>query len=285
METAPENSSRPDRDAEVVYLFAFDVANEIRLDDVESLLGARPLPFAIRPGRTVPRPVPLSRPLTVEPARPVDRVNGRPVRLRIRVFAVGVVSVSVRVAVGRSLYRTCSPSTHRRWMTANRLMTWPAGCAHDACRELSDRLVSPGPVTDPEAYTAFMLSDLGGETDANRWLAGRRREVAGLLTETPADRLSETQVAEVLRLRRSFENTDLVVIDWDAALVVDLDGSAEDVLFVLELANLQLEEFRWMDRSSTATWTGPTRTSAAGGGGPSEPPGASCGRSAGCGST
>jgi hypothetical protein len=30
---------------------------------------------------------------------------------------------------------------------------------------------------------------------------------------------------------------------------VDLDGSGEDVLRVLELANLQLEEFRWMDRS------------------------------------
>jgi hypothetical protein len=69
------------------------------------------------------------------------------------------------------------------------------------------------------------------------------------LTETPSGRLSEAQVDEVLRLRRSFESTDLVVIDWDAALVVDLAGPAEDVLFVLELANLQLEEFRWLDRS------------------------------------
>ena len=39
-----------------------------------------------------------------------------------------------------------------------------------------------------------------------------------------------------------------MVIDWDAALVVDLDRPPEDVLFVLELANLQLEEFQWMDR-------------------------------------
>ena len=109
-------------------------------------------------------------------------------------------------------------------------------------------LVKPGEYSDPEAYTAFTLSHLGGETDANRWLVGREREVAGLLTETPGDRLSEAQVADVLRLRRSFENTDLVVIDWDAALVVDLDMGAEDVLFVIELANLQLEEFRWMDR-------------------------------------
>src|SRR4029453_15936985 len=90
---------------------------------------------------------------------------------------------------------------------------------------------------------------LGKELGANRWLADRERDVAGLLTNTPPARLSDAQVAEVLRLRRSFENSDLVVVDWDAALLVDLDGSGEDVLHVLELANLQLEEFRWMDRS------------------------------------
>jgi DnaJ-domain-containing protein 1 len=94
----------------------------------------------------------------------------------------------------------------------------------------------------------FALTDLAGERDVSRWLEGRRREVAGLLAETAPDRLSDQQVEEVFRLRRSFETTDAVVIDWDAALVVDLDGYAEDVLFVLELANLQLEEFRWMDR-------------------------------------
>jgi len=38
------------------------------------------------------------------------------------------------------------------------------------------------------------------------------------------------------------------VIDWDAALVVDLTGYVDDVLYALELANLQLEEFRVMDQ-------------------------------------
>jgi hypothetical protein len=119
-------------------------------------------------------------------------------------------------------------------------------CA-DVVRESAAALVRPGPVGEPEAYTAFLLTDLAGDRDAGGWLTARPREVAGLLAETPPDRLSEPQVEEVLRLRRSFEVTDLVVIDWDAALVVDLDGTSDDVLFVLELANLQLEEFRWMD--------------------------------------
>ena len=38
------------------------------------------------------------------------------------------------------------------------------------------------------------------------------------------------------------------MIDWDAALVVDLTGYVDDVLYALELANLQLEEFRVMDQ-------------------------------------
>ena len=94
----------------------------------------------------------------------------------------------------------------------------------------------------------FCLTDLDGETDVNAWLAEHRRDVAGLLTETAAEQLSEAQVNEVLRIQRSFENTDLAVIDWDAALVVDLTGYVDDVLYALELANLQLEEFRVMDR-------------------------------------
>ena len=64
----------------------------------------------------------------------------------------------------------------------------------------------------------------------------------------PADQLSEAQVAESLRICRSFSRSDLVVIDWDSSLVIELDAYAEDVLYVLELANLQLEEFRTMDR-------------------------------------
>ena len=51
-----------------------------------------------------------------------------------------------------------------------------------------------------------------------------------------------------MRIQRSFEKTDLTVIDWDAALVVDLKGYVDDVLYALELANLQLEEFRIMDQ-------------------------------------
>src|SRR5262249_30939827 len=102
---------------------------------------------------------------------------------------------------------------------------------------------------EPEVYTVFCLTQIEEVSDVPAWLSEHRRDVAGLLTQTEPSLLSEAQVAEALRLQRSFQKTDLAAIDWDAALVVDLNGYVEDVLYVLELANLQLEEFRVMDQA------------------------------------
>jgi hypothetical protein len=233
---------------EVVYQYAFDVANEIRLNGVESLLGSRPVSFSVRLDRPAPRSVPLSTPLTFELAPPAARVHGVPIRLVVRVYAVGVVSVTIRAAFELDALAELVPF-HKPTLVDGRLLDALVRdvCA-EVCRGLEGRLIRPGPVSEPEAYTVFCLTRLGGEVDVSSWLEAHRREVAGLLAATAPNRLSEQQAEEVLRLRRAFETGDLVVIDWDAALVIDLDGYAEDVLFVLELANLQLEEFRWMDR-------------------------------------
>lgn len=243
------NQSAKSLRGEVVYLYAFDVANEIHLDRAASLFGGKPIPVSSGRDRPAPRSIPGARPVTIEVATPNLRVNGEPARLIVRIFEVGVISIAVRVGVVRESLASLL-SFHRPTLPDGRsLDTLAREHCTELVRQLQLALVRPGAMTEPEAYTAFCLTDLGGERDANLWLADRRRDVAGLLTETRAETLSEAQVAEVLRLQRSFLNGDLVVIDWDAALVVDLDGTIDDVLVVLELANLQLEEFRWMDAS------------------------------------
>jgi hypothetical protein len=233
---------------EVVYFYAFDVASEIRLDRAAQLLTGRSAPFTVQSDRAAPRSVPVSRPLVVSSTIPIVTANGCPVRMLVRIYEVGVVSVTVRASFARDSLAALVPF-HTPTLNDGRPLDALAREQRDeVCRVLNEALVRPGEMSEPEAYTVFTLTHLGGKTDANHWLADHEREVAGLLTETPGDRLSAAQVVDVLRLRRSFENSDLVVIDWDAALVVDLGREVEDVLFVIELANLQLEEFRWMDR-------------------------------------
>jgi len=233
--------------AEVVYLYAFDVAAEIATDRIQSILSERPLPFEIRTDRTYPRDVPLYRPLAVKPSLK-ETVNGYPVQSLVRVYDVGAITVMLRVALTindlQDLYPFHDPRTSDGKAAAE---TARHLCAQ--VREgLSGLLVAPTVTSEPEAYTIFCLTELN-TSDVNQWFEHNQRAVAGLLTETAPHRLSHAQVLEVCRLFRSFETTDLVVVDWDAALVVDLDGYVEDVLYVFELANLQLEEFRVMDRA------------------------------------
>jgi len=234
---------------EVVYLYAFDVANEIITPRVQEILSEKPFPFEIRQDRTLPKDMPLYRPLAIEPPALKPLLYDSPVGLLIRIYDVGVVTVMMRVA-----FRTEDLGGLMRFHNP----TLDNGVALDkvavdfcmkVCDSLKDSIIGrTTSVPIPEAYTVFCFTDVGGATDVNSWLSGQRREVAGLLTETEPENLSEQQVDEVLRIQRSFEKMDLAVIDWDAALVVDLRGYVDDVLYALELANLQLEEFRVMDQ-------------------------------------
>jgi hypothetical protein len=234
---------------EVVYLYAFDVANEILTPRVQEILSEKPFPFEIRMDRTLPKDMPLYRPLAIEPHPLPACLRGAPVRLLIRIYDVGVVTVLMRVAFETNALADLMSFHNPKLENGETLDAVALKLCAEVCDSLKESMVGetefPPP---PEAYTVFCLTDIGGSRDVNGWLGEQRRAVAGLLTETAAERLSESQVAEVLRIQRSFENTDLAVIDWDAALVADLTGYVDDVLYALELANLQLEEFRVMDR-------------------------------------
>src|ERR1039458_3985752 len=204
---------------EVVYLYAFDVANEIITQRVQEILSEKPFPFEIRMDRTLPKDMPLYKPLTIEPPPLSVSLRGASVRRLIRVYDVGVVTVMMRGAFEAQALADLMPFHNPKLENGETLDAVALKLCAEVCDSLKDLLVGrtefPPP---PEAYTVFCLTDLAGADDVNRWLDGQRREVAGLLTETAANQLSEAQVGEVLRIQRSFENTDLAVIDWDAAL-------------------------------------------------------------------
>lgn len=232
---------------EVVFLYAFDVANEIMIGKVPAILSRTPVPFEIKVEQPYPRVVPLYRPLAIEPPPLQGTVRGQAVRVLIRVYEVGVVSIVMRVGIECTALGELIDFHSPRLDDGRPLDQLARELCGSVCRSIEPFLVRASAVTEPEAYTVFCLGNLDGATDVPAWLAGNRREVAGLLSATLATRLSESQIGEALRQQISYENNDLVVIDWDAALVVELGGYTDDVLFVLELANLQLEEFRMMD--------------------------------------
>jgi hypothetical protein len=72
----------------------------------------------------------------------------------------------------------------------------------------------------------------------------RAGQVARLL-RSEKDPLSEQEIADAMSARVSFGDADVALVDWNAALQVDREP--DDVQAVLEFANLQLLEMRFLD--------------------------------------
>src|SRR6476659_144279 len=86
---------------DVVYFYAFDVANEIAASRIGPILGLQPKPLELRLKYAYPKDVKLHRPLAVESPPLTARLGGQPVRLQVHIFTIGVVSLVMRVAVER----------------------------------------------------------------------------------------------------------------------------------------------------------------------------------------
>jgi hypothetical protein len=107
---------------------------------------------------------------------------------------------------------------------------------------------------EEEAYTVCCLecplrAPDGRRIDAEDWLHAHQRDVAALLTEEPDPaRLSDQETKETTSKNFSYYEDDLVVIDWDAALIVDQPRNFDEILYIMELANMQLAELEAYDR-------------------------------------
>lgn len=127
---------------EVVYLYSFDVANEIRLDRAAELLSARPVPFAARPERAARESLPAARPLEVEPVPPAAGLSGRRVRPLVHVYDISPSSSS---ATGTW------PGSSSTWTSGGPASSSGSGSQPRSVRGCAD---SPSPVAGPHTPEA-----------------------------------------------------------------------------------------------------------------------------------
>jgi hypothetical protein len=241
---------------EVVYIFAFDVAHEMTRQPVRELLGQPVAQFSVDASKRSPRHMFFYRPQMVR--LPVlDRIGPRgPVRIEriIKLLPIGAITITVRVPFEAS---------HVEELVAFHDLQFTNGSLHLEARELAEQVrhelvshyVQPvAQLAEEEAYTVFCLESPLTNMDGNPvrtedWLKAHRRTVAALLTqETDPGRLSNQEFTESTDRYLSYYENDLVVMDWDAALLVDERRNFDETLYILELANLQLAELEAYDR-------------------------------------
>ena len=96
-----------------------------------------------------------------------------------------------------------------------------------------------------EDYVIFHIESFAQPSDTSRFCSEQGRQIAQILR---AERqiLSDQEVDDAISTRISFGTEDLTIADWNAALLVDREG--EDVRAVLDFANVELLEMRYLDQ-------------------------------------
>jgi hypothetical protein len=242
---------------EVVFLYAFDVAYEMTRQPVRELLGQPVAQFQVDASKRSPRQLFFYRPQMVR-LPPVERFGPMgPVRLSrsIKLLPVGAISITVRVPFQVDRVDQLVAFHDMRFSDGSYLYDEVRQLAEDVRKELAGHFIRPVPsLGDEEAYTVFCIhSPLqtgdGTHLGAEDWLAEHRREVASLLTEErDPDHLSDQESEESTGRYYSYYDNDLVVLDWDAALIIDEPKYLDETLYIMELANLQLAELEAYDR-------------------------------------
>jgi hypothetical protein len=241
---------------EVVYIFAFDLAYEMVRQPVRELLGQPVAQFSVDASKRSPRHLFFYRPQMVR-LPPLERIGPHgPVRVErgIKLLPVGAISITVRVPF-QVRHVEDLVEYHDLQFSNGSLSDEVRNLAEEVRRELAPYYIRPVPSLAPdEAYTVFCIqsplpTEDGSPLNAENWLRGHRRAVAALLTQEPdIDHLSKQEAEESTGRFLSYYEHDLVVVDWDAALVMDDRQHFDETLYVMELANLQLAELEAYDR-------------------------------------
>ena len=226
-------------------LFAFDVAQSIDLagaaraihePSTEGKLGhTHPAPAYFQF-----RPPPLRIVQRCEPLRVGKWSTGLTCELVL--FEFGAVLVSYAIELGAELEEclelSCALAADTSLEQAARARAVALAKAIDA------HVTKPGLAEVFEDYSVFRLPATLLGNDVERFLAEQGAALAGILRAERAALAREVQT-DALSVRLQYGPDDLTLVDWHAAVV--LDDQPEDVLRVLEYANVQLLEMRFLD--------------------------------------
>jgi hypothetical protein len=241
---------------EVVYIRAFDLAYDTVRRRIPRILGQEVQDYLVGPSKPGPKQGFFYRPqmVTLPPRMYQSSVGPMEVSISVKIYNVGAVSIQVRTPFAVSDIAELVKYYGLK-LAGNSIEVEVVQLAEQVRRELEPYLIRPVPVLESgEDYTVFCLYQLpagpnGAGRRAEDWLRENRRAVAALLTqENDADRLSDQEAAESTERYLTYYESDLVVPDWDAALVVGERDSLEEIIHVMELANVQLAELAAYDR-------------------------------------
>ena len=235
MNSAPNPALR----GSTVGLFLFDVCEEVRLDELRAILGARRLGEGLK--HAAAEQLFFERPPVVEdvqwPGQPQAQV-------RVKYYDYGVVSVLFEFQFAGDWPDLIALSS--RWISGTDLPTRAEEIAKERVARTRPALVKPYNTWLSEDYFIFFMREIGGNPTAPQLLNSCGLQIAQVVRGENAV-LSDEERREVLQSAMSYYPNDLAVLGWNSAFIYDSVAGSETTMQLLEYANSQLLEFRHYD--------------------------------------
>jgi hypothetical protein len=230
----------------VLVLIQFDVCEEIRLDELRTLFGARRQEASFK--HPAPGYVRYQRPPVVERVEPLVLESGERLDAQIKYYDYGVLSVVFELPFSGdwdTLVRLSS-----RWVWDTDFTSFAQKIVKQKIERARPALVKPYEDWLNEDYFIFHVREIAGSPSASNLLAAEGGRIAQIVRGENVP-LSEGECQEILQSRISYYPNDLTVFGWNGAFLYDNAAGAETIIPLLEYANSQLLEFRHYDELLT----------------------------------
>jgi len=226
----------------ILVLIQFDVCEEIRLDELRKIFGARTAEASFK--HPAPGYVRYQRAPVVEPIEPLVLESGERLDGQIKYYDYGVLSVVFELPFsGDWETLVCLAG---RWVWDTEFASLATKIAKQKLERAAPALVKPYTEWLNEDYFIFHVREIAGAPSAADVLSANGDQIAQIV-RGETSRLSDGERQEILQSRISYYPNDLTVIGWNGAFLYDSATGAETAIQLLEYANSQLLEFRHYD--------------------------------------
>jgi hypothetical protein len=250
----PEQGLNPDASplrvkGDAIVMFAFDLGLAIDLEAASRLLRDATQRINVRRKGRAPAPAWFEyEPAPLRVARDAASVTLAGVRsdaiAECTLYDFGAVSVLFRIPLDVPLDQL--PSIAETLDERADLLDEARRIAQTLANDIGAAIAKPGLTPLVEDYAVFALREWSGPgTDSlDATISANALTIAQVLQGEHGP-LSPSLVDDQIRARLSFTPSDAAIVGWNAAVLFDADP--EDVLVLLEHANVELLEMRELD--------------------------------------
>jgi hypothetical protein len=230
-------------------MFAYDVGFAVDLNKAASLLtGDGPQRETLKHSRRAPKyfeyqPAPLRVSRTGSPVT-IGNFTTQPV-IEALVYDFGAISVSFSITLSGAIDGLLPLSSSLYENAA--LLAESRRVVDDLVRLLAPAITKPDVTQLVEDYIVFDVDEWTlprGQESLHGWITDCGSLIARVL-RSDLELLSKQEIDDAVSCRISYADADAALIDWNAALLFGRE--MQDVTAVLEFANVELLEMRFLD--------------------------------------